>query len=481
MKNIIKSIGGKESVDLKELIDETISQNKVLFSDFELGIFEKVITTYNEIGIFPTIENLESDFPTIKQMMSNAEEYEFNSLKVYIKSYLNNKKKIVVSQKFMELSSEVSDTGFTDDIYDRVSELYMVGKDYDENIEEGIGDIESIYNSKKGTSLGIKTGIKEIDDVIGGMHKGSVNTIFAGPAMGKSMLGKSISYLNTQGGTYNGVMISLEVPKENIKYDMIARHSFDTKFTKFPFINSDKILKGQLSQEEEEFLFKTVLPDFNKPTNDKGETKGKLVILDETDFTDFSFGEIRNKLEAIDTKLGGLDFVVWDQASLFKFYTKGFGKGKSDMDIINAYISFIRRLSIKFLKKDDKWTQLCNVVVTQANREGIKKATKTKGIWSLTAIADANELERASWRAIGIYSDPQMKDSNEMSVHLLKNRSGKLPPELVYTFFQPECNVIGEQVEGFGDVLSVDDFTSKSNFNSAGDFGSDLEFDFNSF
>ena len=236
MKNIIKSIGGKESQDLRELVEETISNNKILFNDFEQAIFNKVIETYDEIGIFPTIDNLEGEFPSIKQLMSNAEEFDFNSLKVYIKGYLNNKKKLVSSQKFMELASEVSATGFTDEIFDKVSELYMVGKDYDDNIEEGIGDIENIYNSKKGLSLGIKTGIKEIDDIIGGMHKGSVNTIFAGPAMGKSMLGKSIAYLNTQEGTYNGVLISLEVPKDNIKYDMIARHSFDTKFTKYPYI-----------------------------------------------------------------------------------------------------------------------------------------------------------------------------------------------------------------------------------------------------
>ena len=154
------------------------------------------------------------------------------------------------------------------------------------------------------------------------------------------------------------------------------------------------------------------------------------------------------------------------------------------MEIINAYISFIRRLGIKFRKKKNEkneafWTKLTHVVITQANRKGIEKAVKTRGRWSMIALADANELERAAWRIIGLYSDAQSKDSNEITVHMLKNRSGQVIPEPFTTYFEPKCNVVGEDVQGFLDMLSLEEFTGTEGFGDKSDFGDvDIDFDF---
>jgi len=252
------------------------------------------------------------------------------------------------------------------------------------------------------------------------------------------------------------VIISLELPKEHIMYNVLSRHSFRNKFTEYPYIGHSRMKKYGLDDDEEEFVFGEVLEDFEE------NKEGELVILDETDFKNFNFADIRKRLETVDDKIdGGIDAIIWDHANLFKF--SGQQGRMSQYDVINEYVSFIRELSIKWLKDEETgdYRQLTNIILAQANRQGYIKANKDgAGRYDLTAIAEANELERAAYRIFSIYTNENLKQSKEAKVQILKNRSGPTLYDPTSIFADPVPYVVGEDVEGFSETIAESDFDS---------------------
>ena len=161
MKHIIKSIQGKSDESFLEIIEESLLPAMVLLSDYEKDIINTMISSYVEIGMFPTVEILKDDYPLVEDMMTTAQEYSEESLRFYIINMVNERKKLNSSQMLMEMASRVAKTGITDEDLDIFDSLYMIGKDDEGDIEVGLGDMKSQYKEKKSCTLGIKTGIKE--------------------------------------------------------------------------------------------------------------------------------------------------------------------------------------------------------------------------------------------------------------------------------------------------------------------------------
>lgn len=269
--------------------------------------------------------------------------------------------------------------------------------------------------------------------------QGSPTYLIAGCVTHNTTTAVNMLYNNSYKNGFNQVYISLEVPKDDLYYNLLCRHSNDPKFSKFPFLYHDRIRKGMLSEEEEKYLFDVIHPDLQ-------ESKGKMIILDETDFNNFSFGEIQTRLEEVDDETpGGIDVVYWDHANLFKF-SSGALRNLPPGEVINRYISFIRRLSIRFRRDKEnstEWRKLANVVLAQANRDGWRRAVKNGGRYSLTALSEANELERASSFVISLFTTEDMKISKEASAQLLKSRYGQTIYDPINIYADPERYIIG--------------------------------------
>ena len=272
----------------------------------------------------------------------------------------------------------------------------------------------------------------------------------------KTTVGANIAYNNAKKLNYNICYVSLEVPKEELMFNLLSRHSFDSKFTEYPFVSHNKIRHCTMTPEEEQFVMHTVLDDFYS-------TGGQIRILDETDFKTFSMSEIREKLEKVDDEMMEqtgypLDAVVWDHANLFKFNGSK-SKRQSEGSEGNEYVSFIRKLSISFRKDKDKGTirKLAMIILAQTNRDGWKRAVKNKGRYDLRALAEINELERAAQVICMVFTDDAMKTAKEASVQLLKNRNGVTAPDPINIFVDPESYVAGEEMEGFSDMLNMGD------------------------
>lgn len=454
MEVLIKTILGKTSDTYLKYIEDLLSEERLeILSEQEKEMIEYLKVTYEESEKFPTEDYFLKQFPEYSVPLDVAETLEIHDLDIHYRKMVKKRSKQLISRKVMQVASKITDEGFSDEVNEELNEIYKLNREVD--LDDSVFDlsvIKEIYERKKNQPLGIQTYINEVDEKIGGMSSGSVNIIFGWTGSFKTTFAINIAYNNTYKLGYNVVYISLEVPKEDIIYNILSRHSFDTKFDKYPFVGHRRIRQLEISEEEEEYVFNDVLDDFME------EGKGELVILDETDFKSFTFPEIRKKLEEVDERIGGIDGIIWDHANLFKFSETE--KRLTQNDIINEYVSWIRQIGIKWLKDEETgdYRQLTNIILAQANRQGWKKADKNGGRYDLTAIAEANELERSAYRVFSVYTSEDLKQSKECTVQILKNRSGPTMYEPLSVFADPEPYVIGDDMEGFDDFISTDSF-----------------------
>ena len=63
-------------------------------------------------------------------------------------------------------------------------------------------------------------------------------------------------------------------------------------------------------------------------------------------------------------------------------------------------------------------------MVSQINRQGYLKAKKNNGMYDMTALKEANEIETCASVILGIYSDTTLITSNQVKIGILKNRDG---------------------------------------------------------
>lgn len=93
-------------------------------------------------------------------------------------------------------------------------------------------------------------------------------------------------------------------------------------------------------------------------------------------------------------------------------------------------------------------------MLSQASREGWKDAQRNEGQYKLTALAEANELERASSIITSVYTNESLKSMNTVKVSLLKSRNGRLTSEPIETFIEPDYYTFGN-TKGSSDVSST--------------------------
>ena len=298
------------------------------------------------------------------------------------------------------------------------------------------------------------------------------------------LAGKNIAY------------ISLEVSKEQLEYSIFSLFSNDSRFSRIGYnpIGHQKIRQNKLDADEINFLCDVLEPEYRRVI------EPNFHILDESRFKTFSESEILDALIQLDDEKP-LDAVFFDHAGLFAFKSPLYNSGNVGL-AINHYVSFIRQISICFRKKDGESRGLTSVLLAQTNRTGYKEATKSfrklnsvnrpgdkvnsknnlttqaEG-YSLTALSDANELERCSSVVLFVYTNDDLKYGGQAYVQMAKTRYGSnVLPTLV------DVNPEYYQFGGYGmvneDELSadlIDGLSSCCNdFNNAGtDIRSDMD------
>lgn len=461
MFTIIKTILGKTGEEYKKyIVDMQDPEKKAIISEQEKEMINFLADSYDNSNQFPTDSYFLSHFEGATVPLSRGKELSLIDLKVHYANFIKKRVNANVSKVLMSIADETAKTGLTYEHMDKIrGYLNISGEDIVDDTVDTLDSFKDYYAGLKEKPKGIQTGVKEFDSKLGGVSEGVVAILGGFTGSYKTTFAVNMCYNNAKNLKYNIVYVSLEVPKEQLLIKMLGRHSFDPKFTEYNYIPHEKIRQVMLEQEEENYLMDVVAPDFYK-------TGGMIKILDEKDFKTFSMSEIREKLEQIDEEMlektgYPLDAVFWDHANLFKFNGSG-NRRSSDTSEGNEYVSFIRKLAISFKTDKDtlKRRGLSMVILAQTSRDGWRRAEKLKGKYDLRSLAEINELERAGSIILMVYTNEDMKMSKEASLQLLKNRNGPTIEEPNIIFVDPEAYVAGEEMEGFSEMLSADDFDS---------------------
>ena len=450
MIELIKPLLGESNPVLIQLIKD-IPQNYIdLLTHQEVKLLTKLIADYDVTGVLSHYDTFLREYPEFKHTLESAKLYSYDELPAQIQLYFHKRARQKASAELMEIANSVLDDGVTLDTIERLSYIQPeVSLEY----EEPKLSLYDYYKRRKDLPLGIETCIPEIDSVIGGIPKGHVATILAWTGSYKSTWAVNMLHHNSYKLGYNQLLISLEIPKEDIYWNLLSLHSSLPKFSKYPHIPHDRIRKGELTQDEETYLFDLIEPDLRE------NAKGKIIIYDESDFKSQSLGELRSLIERADDQCDNqLDTVFYDHIGLFK-YAESQQRNLGTGELINKYVSFIRQLSIRFRRDSEnpqEWRKLTSVILVQANRDGWQRAAKNGGRYSLRAIAEANEVERASSLVFSIYTTEDMKLAKEALVSLIKSRYSQTIYEPVLVFADPVCYKVGEETQASLDGHDID-------------------------
>jgi replicative DNA helicase len=457
MESIIKTLAGKSTDEYVRYLDLVLDvEKRPLLSPQEVSILEFMKESLFNSGTVPTEDYLVGKFPEFKVPLERAKVLNVTDLRVEYSNLIAKRTNLNVSRELMQVATEVSQSGLNIDHVDRIRQYLSIvdSDDIVDNTESPESFID-FYQKKKTKSAGLMTQIKQIDEEIGGIAPGMMFVIGAYTASFKTVAANNIVYLNKTKYRQNIAYISLEVTKEDLLINQLARHSFEPEFQDFSYIANKKIRECTLNPEEEDYLMNVVLPDYFDYSK-----YGMIKILDETDFKTLSFGEIREVLEAVDDecyeKTGyGLDGIVVDHINLCKFNGAG-KKFSSETAEGNAYVSFFRKLGLAFRKDEEgNMRKLSVIILSQINRQGKQKADKNHGRYTLNALAEFNELERGAQVVMMIYTNEEMKESKEATVQILKNRNGRTIDEPLSVYADGETYVFGDEMEGFSSIIST--------------------------
>lgn len=400
---ILKSIDLEDSVLLEPILN---SPEVDKIDKIDIQKYLKLM----EISGRPSTLLLEKEIPGRNFELDPIEK---ELLPEYIEIFLFNKKNLNTSKSLMELSTKVRTEGLDEKVIKQLTDLTKVDHVKREFINIRDTFVDRYENSE--FNAGIPIGIKFIDDMVGGIHKGEISVVagFAGHCKTTAAVNAAYSAL-TRG--QNVLYLSLEVTKDNIYSDFISRHSNSKKFKmRIPHYG---LKKKKLKDEEWDYSKSVIMPDFNTSLT------GKVYIIDETDLDNYKPYSLLTKFREVDKiaqkETGhGIDVVVIDHIQLLKF---GDGSASSNGEVINSYISFFRQQCMDWLNSS---RQVAMVILSQTNRTGYLEAKANSGKYGATAMAEANELERAATLILTVYTEAEMKDMGIAKMQILKYRDNR--------------------------------------------------------
>lgn len=459
MEKLLKSLlNSNYSHSSKAVISSVLEDD--LFSPQEKTYFKTINSIAQETNSLPTEEYFISLYPEMSHLRE-VEPLPSNSITSHFGALKSQRERLKASQTILKMANSIAESGIQSEDIDFLNSLVKSECSIlpvEEDVSLSKEAFSSYMKDRNSKPVGPKTGFKEIDNLIGGMAKGMTTTISAFVGGGKTTTAVNIAYRNVMEQSYNIVYISLEMSKEDLMMNLFSLHS-KVKFNRS--IPASDIRFNRISEEDSEFLYETVVPDYYS------SMQGKLRILDETDFKSIDFNSVRETLYLSDdyfykTTKSHTDLVMVDHVHLLKFSNTGNGKKyASEGAEGNAWVGFFRAMTQYF--RDDPETnkpiKVATLLLAQCNRTGWQYAVKHSGMYQLNALAEINELERASQVVLFNFLDEDLKLQNEMKITLAKNRNGAVLPNPVVVEADLANYWVHDGTEGFSDSLTLENIT----------------------
>ena len=279
------------------------------------------------------------------------------------------------------------------------------------------------YKNDEGI-VGVPTGLTDLDDRLGGLHKSDLLIIAGRPSMGKTALATNIAFnaakkIQDDGRKSTIAFFSLEMSSEQLSTRILAEQSR---------IKSNDIRRGRISEDQ-----------FDKFIETSKNISELPLYIDETPA--ISIAALSNRARRI-KRLYGLDMVVVDYIQLMRAANFRDGRVQEISEITQGLKALAKELSVPVLalsqlsraveQRDDKKPQLSDLresgsieqdadVVMFVYREAYYLERKEP---------QPNTVEHAEWQS-------KMNDvANRAEIIIGKQRHG--PTGNVFLEFEPE-------------------------------------------
>ncbi len=223
---------------------------------------------------------------------------------------------------------------------------------FDEAMRQTIEMASSAYKNDEGI-VGVPTGLTDLDDRLGGLHRSDLIIIAGRPSMGKTALATNIAFnaakkLQDDGKKSSIAFFSLEMSSEQLSTRILAEQSR---------IKSNDIRRGRISEEQ-----------FDKFIETSKDISELPLYIDETPA--ISIAALSNRARRI-KRLYGLDMVVIDYIQLMRASNFKDGRVQEISEITQGLKALAKELSVPVVAlsqlsraveaRDDKKPQLADL------------------------------------------------------------------------------------------------------------------------
>ena len=223
---------------------------------------------------------------------------------------------------------------------------------FDEAMKMTIEMASNAYKNDEGI-VGVPTGLTDLDDRLGGLHKSDLLIIAGRPSMGKTALATNIAFnaakkIQEDGRKSTIAFFSLEMSSEQLSTRILAEQSR---------IRSNDIRRGRISEDQ-----------FDKFIETSKNISELPLYIDETPA--ISIAALSNRARRI-KRLYGLDMVVVDYIQLMKAANFRDGRVQEISEITQGLKALAKELAVPVLalsqlsraveQRDDKKPQLADL------------------------------------------------------------------------------------------------------------------------
>ena len=227
---------------------------------------------------------------------------------------------------------------------------------FDEAMKMTIEMASNAYKNDEGI-VGVPTGLSDLDDRLGGMHKSDLLIIAGRPSMGKTALATNIAFnaakkIQEDGRKSTIAFFSLEMSSEQLSTRILAEQSR---------IKSNDIRRGRISEEQ-----------FDKFIETSKDISELPLYIDETPA--ISIAALSNRARRI-KRLYGLDMVVVDYIQLMRATNFKDGRVQEISEITQGLKALAKELAVPVLAL----SQLSRAVETRDDKRPILSDLRESG------------------------------------------------------------------------------------------------------
>jgi hypothetical protein len=299
-------------------------------------------------------------------------------------------------------------------------------------IESGFQDLQAVYTryqqrAGKSTS-GVLSGWAVIDNAHNGLQPGELALVLGFTSQMKSTTVHNWAYHAAVWYRKNVAIVTTETSMRGLQDSFVVMHSTHPKFGTALTLTHDKLVRGELTPDEEQHLQRVVTDLMT--CRDYGR-----LVWQEPDKASLTVGDIRRWAEQ-QHRQTPLDLLVIDYLGHVN-PTAG-GSSLRESAYANMAVRETKQLAMTF----DRGRGLAVLSPWQSNREGFKEAEKNGGIYSLRAMAWAPEAEKSADLVYYVYRDSQMANANLLQMGNIKARDKRQITTKFDLFADPNLRII---------------------------------------